>query len=93
MEEYITWTNKAGEAFDPWLRAHMRMGGKMIRVCPESMVLLGSIKEWEDWTGLKFTQSGAYIVPNALIPIMISQEFNRGVYIEPHVWLEYPMYP
>lgn len=46
--------------FDPWLRKHVRMGGKVVKIAPSSMVVEGSIAEWEEWTGVDFRQ---YLLP------------------------------
>ena len=54
MEEYIRWTNDKGDPFDPWIRVHIKAGGKIISVCSESMTIQGKVKEWHDWTGLSF---------------------------------------
>ena len=39
------------------------------------------------WTGLRFPESGEYIVPGALNPVEIDCELDRGEYIEPNVWM------
>ncbi len=51
------------------------------------MYIPGTIKEWEEWTGLKFFPSGKYIVEDALNPILINKDMNLGEYIEPNVWV------
>ena len=86
MDDYITWKNEDGLPLDPWLRVHVRMGGKIIKVCHESKVIRGTRAEWEEWTGLKFPQSGQYIIPGALNPIEMNIEKDEGIYIEPNVW-------
>lgn len=40
--------------FDPWLRKHISLGGTMVKVAPCSMVVHGSIAEWQEWTGVDF---------------------------------------
>jgi hypothetical protein len=87
MEEYIVWTNQKGEPFDPWIRVHMKAGGKIISVCPESMTIQGKINEWQDWTGLSFQNSGLYIIEKALSPVYIDLEEDLGEYIESNVWI------
>ncbi|MEZ4518824.1 MAG: hypothetical protein R3C44_19070 [Chloroflexota bacterium] len=44
-----------------------------------SMVIEGTIGEWEMWTGMSFPESGDYIVEGALVPIQIDREVNIGV--------------
>lgn len=87
MEEYIRWHDKKGEAFDPWIRVHMKAGGKIISVCPESMTIQGRLNEWQDWTGLSFQSSGLYIIEKALSPVYIDLEEDFGEYVEPNVWI------
>ena len=48
--------------------------------------LVNSLAKWSAWTGMRFPESGAYIVPGALNPVDIDVEANEGVYIEPNVW-------
>lgn len=87
LEDYITWQNEAGLPFDPWLRVHARSGGSMVKVCHKSKTVRGARAEWEAWTGLKFPQSGRYVIPGALVPIDMNVEKDEGVYIEPNVWI------
>jgi len=87
MEEYITWSNQKGESFDPWIRVHIKAGGKVISVCPESMTIQGRVNEWQNWTGLSFQNSGLYTIEKALSPVYIGIEEDMGEYIEPNVWM------
>ncbi len=89
MDEYVEWKNETGMPFDAWLRIQQRAGGKFIKVCHRSKTVRGSLAEWESWTGMKFPQSGRYIVPGALEPIEISIERDEGIYIEPNVWMHH----
>jgi hypothetical protein len=51
------------------------------------MEIPGTISEWEHWAGMKFFESGEYIVPGALTPVQIDIDEDRGIYIEPNVWI------
>jgi GNAT superfamily N-acetyltransferase len=86
MEEYIRWTNDQGDSFDPWIRVHIKAGGTMVSVCPESMTIQGKVNEWQQWTGLSFQSSGLYTIKQALSPVHIDLEEDLGEYIEPNVW-------
>ncbi|RFU27609.1 hypothetical protein B7463_g8737, partial [Scytalidium lignicola] len=48
--------NNASQAvpFDPWLRKDIGLGGRMVKVAPESMVIHGSIAEWQEWMDVDF---------------------------------------
>ena len=89
MERYVTWTDASGAPFDPWLRTHWRVGARMVKVAPRSMRISGTVAKWEKWTGLKFPESGPYIVPGALAPVQIDCERDQGVYVEPNVWMHH----
>ncbi|MCK4312076.1 MAG: GNAT family N-acetyltransferase [Candidatus Cloacimonetes bacterium] len=91
IEQYITWKREGGQLFDPWLRVHEKLGGKIIKVCSKAMKISGTISDWENWTGMKFLESGKYIIPGALEPVKMDVEKNMGIYIEPNVWVEYKL--
>jgi GNAT superfamily N-acetyltransferase len=87
LDDYVTWRTEKGLALDPWLRVHERIGGRIIKTCHQSKVIRGTHAEWEEWTHLKFPQSGQYIIPGALNPIKMDVERDEGIYIEPNVWV------
>ena len=87
IDDYIKWTNEEGLPFDAWLRVHARVGAQIIKPCHEAMTIPGTGSDWEEWTGLKFPQSGAYHIPGALNPMELNIERNEGIYIEPNVWM------
>lgn len=86
MESYITWTTADGLPFDPWLRVHARLGGKILGVCPESMEISATAPQWEAWTGLPLPVAGSYVVPDGLVPVRVDEQ-GIGTYIEPNVWM------
>lgn len=87
MKQYINWQNEKNLPFDNWLRVHAKAGGEMIKTCPKSMSIPGTITEWKAWTNLDFPGSGSFIVPGALSPVSIDLERKQGIYIEPNVWI------
>ena len=88
IERYIKWTRPEDELpFDPWLRVHARSGACIIKPCPTAMRIEGSVAEWESWTKMCFPESGEYFVHGALVPVTIDVESDRGLYIEPNVWV------
>lgn len=87
IDDYVKWTNEKGLPFDAWLRVHARMGARIIKPCHESMTIPGSHADWEAWTGMKFPQTGQYVIPGALNPVEMNVEENKGVYVEPNVWM------
>lgn len=91
MERYAHWQRPDGAPFDPWLRAHWRSGGEILKTAHPSMVIEGSADEWEAWTGMVFPESGDYVVPGALCPVQIDRVMNIGRYIEPNIWVHHPL--
>ncbi|HOP05850.1 MAG TPA: GNAT family N-acetyltransferase [candidate division Zixibacteria bacterium] len=90
IDDYITWRREDGLPFDPWLRAHERLGAKLIKPCHEAMTIPGTVSDWRSWTGLAFAGTGLYLVPKALVPVKIDLEQNHGLYVEPNVWMWHP---
>jgi len=84
---YATWRRPDGTAFDPWLRVHLRLRGVILRTAPRSTVIEGAVAQWEEWTAMSFPGSGSYVVPGALSPIQIDTDADRGVYVEPNIWV------
>ena len=87
MERYVEWHNDEGLPFDPWMRVHSRLDAQIAKVCSQSIIILGTLPEWEKWTGLRFPESGQYIVPHALVPVAMDRALDQGEYIEPNVWM------
>jgi GNAT superfamily N-acetyltransferase len=91
MTEYIAMMRADGLPADPWLRVHVRAGGRILRPAPASMVMVGSLAEWRAWTGLPFDRTGEVIVPEALVPVHCAVEHDHAVYVEPNVWVEHDL--
>lgn len=91
INEYLKWKNKDDLPFDPWLRTHVTLGAKIIKVCNQSARITASIEQWEHWTGMRFPSDGAYVIKDALSPVEIEYKNNMGTYIEPNVWVEYAL--
>ena len=89
IEKYVGWKDGNNNQFDPWLRAHIKSGGKILKICHRSMTVRASITDWEGWAGMKFPESGEYIVPKALNPVIVSVEQSLGTYVEPNVWVQH----
>jgi GNAT superfamily N-acetyltransferase len=86
MEEYCRWQNAEGYPFDPWLRVHVRAGGAVLHACMRSMEVRGSLRQWEEWTGMGFPGVGSYVVPGALVPVTVDSG-SEGLYVEPGIWV------
>jgi GNAT superfamily N-acetyltransferase len=93
MEEYAFRVREDGLPVDPWLRVHVRAGARIVRVCPLSMTITGTLPDWRRWTGLPFDTSGEVTVDGALAPVAVSVPRNLAVYIEPNVWVHHRVAP
>lgn len=89
MSEYAYRTRDDGLPHDPWLRVHVRAGGRIVKVCPTAMTIPGTLQQWRAWTGLPFDTDGPVVVDGALNPVLVSQAQDFGVYVEPNVWVEH----
>jgi hypothetical protein len=87
----MSWRRADGSAFDPWIRTHERIGGVLVKPAPQSMVIEGSVAEWESWTGMALPGTGDYVIPDALAPLTIDRERDRGRYVEPNVWMAHEL--
>lgn len=90
MERYAGWTDEEGLPFDPWMRTHARLGAATLHAIPRAMVIVGTVAAWEEWTGMRFPDSGPYVVPGALQPVTIDREQDEGRYEDPNVWMRHP---
>jgi GNAT superfamily N-acetyltransferase len=89
LARYARWRRPDDQLFDPWLRVHERAGATSVGVCPRSMMITGTVAEWEAWTSMAFPESGRYVVPDALVPVDIDVDDDVGVYVEPNFWMHH----
>jgi len=89
IERYAAWTNPDGLPFDPWLRVHARMGAEILQTEPQSLLICAGVASWEEWTGLRFPESGDYVFPHGLATVRIDVEADVGTYWEPNVWVRH----
>ena len=85
IETYLDWKTPDGLPFDPWLRVHVRAGGRVLLSCPRAMLVKGTRDQWADWTGMEFPGDGDYIIPYGLVPVRLRSDL--GEYVEPGVWV------
>ena len=87
MSTYAFRVREDGLPVDPWLRVHVRAGGRIAKVARRSMVVPGTLEEWRDWTGMPFDKTGPVLVPDALAPVHCDVEHGVATYVEPNVWV------
>ena len=93
MRDYLNMKGADGLPIDSWLRTHIAAGGKIVKIAPYSMTIVGTIAEWSSWTGQSFERSGEVEVDGALTPVLVSVEQHCGVYVEPNVWVRHSTGP
>lgn len=89
MDKFAGWHRDDGYHLDPWIRAHQRLGATILGPAPRSMTITGSVAEWETWAAMAFPETGRYIVPDALDPVQIDREHDRGTYVETNLWMRH----
>jgi GNAT superfamily N-acetyltransferase len=89
MEDFARWTRADGAHIDRWIRTHQRLGATILAPAPRSMVITGTVADWETWTRMLFPQTGQYVVPDALDLVSISREEDLGSYAETNLWMRH----
>jgi GNAT superfamily N-acetyltransferase len=88
---YAGWSRPDGLPFDPWMRVHARLGGRILRAEPRSLHILAPVADWQTWTGMAFPADGQYVFPGGLAPLTVSG--GEGDYWEPNVWMAHDAIP
>jgi hypothetical protein len=73
------------------MRTHERLGAEILKPEPHSLRITGTVREWEDWVGIEFPESGEYIFPGGLALLEVDREADQGRYWEPNVWMRHPV--
>ena len=89
MSQFARWARGDGLHLDPWIRTHQRLGARILRPAPRSMLITGTVAEWEDWAKMAFPQTGRYVVPDALDLVHIDRAADRGTYAETNLWMRH----
>lgn len=89
LREYVGRTRPDGLPADPWIRVHVRAGGRILKLARFSMTVHGTLAQWRRWTGLPFDRDGLVAVDGGLAPVMVFQALDLGIYVEPNVWVRH----
>jgi GNAT superfamily N-acetyltransferase len=89
MAEFARWNRGDGLHIDPWIRTHQRLGATILGTAPNSMIIKGTVADWESWTGMAFPETGSYVVPEALDLVEIDREHDIGTYAESNLWMRH----
>ncbi len=84
MASFARWTRGDGAHIDPWIRTHQRLGAAL-----RSMVITGTVTEWEEWASMAFPETSRYVVPGALDLVEIDRERDLGTYAETNLWMRH----
>ena len=90
IEQYVAWRRDDGQLLDPWMRVHERLGARVSTPLPESLLITGTVAEWESWTGLPLPADGDFVFPEGLAPLHVDHAADRCTYWEPNVWMVHP---
>jgi hypothetical protein len=72
------------------MRVHERLGARTGPSLPRSLLITGTVEEWQLWTGMVFPESGEYVFPEGLSTLAVDREADLGTYWEPNVWMIHP---
>jgi GNAT superfamily N-acetyltransferase len=89
VERFASWTRDDGAPLDPWLRTHWRLGARVVATAPRSQTMTGTVAEWEAWTGMQLPDTGEYVIPGGVATLDVDRSADRGVYVEPNVWMRH----
>ncbi|MFD0559553.1 acetyltransferase (GNAT) family protein [Stackebrandtia endophytica] len=89
MAEYATWVRSDGLSVDPWIRTHQRMGATILGPASRSMVISGTVTEWESWTGMRLPGDGEFVIPDGLTTLTVDHRANRATYVEENLWMRH----
>jgi ribosomal protein S18 acetylase RimI-like enzyme len=89
IDDYAAWVRDDGLPWDPWLRLHVRVGGRIIGLEPNAQTMTETVAQWEEWTGLELPVSGEYIIPKGMAPLHVVKNDDVGTYVEPNVWVRH----
>lgn len=91
MEEYAARRRDDGLPEDPWLRTHVRAGGRLRGIARRSTTVTADLDQWRAWSGLPLAADGLVAVPGALAPLIVNVALDIGCYLEPNVWVDHPL--
>ena len=89
MAEYASWKRDDGWSIDPWIRTHQRMGGRVVGPAPNSMVIPGTVRDWEQWADMVLPVSGEYVIPDGLNLLRVNREEDPAIYHEENLWMQH----
>jgi GNAT superfamily N-acetyltransferase len=89
MADYATWQRHDGLSVDPWVRTHQRMGARILGPATRSMVITGTVAEWESWADMLFPVSGDFVIPDGLNLLHVDRARDVATYAEENLWVQH----
>lgn len=65
------------------------MGATILGPAKRSMVVTGTVADWESWTGMVFPASGRYVIPDGLTTLTVDRENDQATYVEENLWVRH----
>jgi len=84
IKEYAEVRLPDGRHFDPWMRAHESVGGKIVAVTERSMYWWGEKEGWEEWIGVKLPDNGRLLIEGSTGWLTLIDGY--GELVEDSVW-------
>lgn len=85
MAQYAELRLEDGRHFDPWVRIHEAIGGKIIGSTEESVVFEADRKVWEACAEMKLPDNGAILIDRASRELVLTD--GVGKLVEGSLWL------
>ncbi len=89
IDTYAAWTRADGLPFDPWVRLHVRLGGRILGTLPNAQTMTGTVAQWQEWAGLPLPGSADYVIEGGLAPLTVDVAKDLGLYVEPNIWVRH----
>lgn len=91
MADYAARRRDDGLPEDPWLRTHVKAGGRLRNIAHRSTTVTAGLDQWRAWTGLPLAEDGLVAIPGGLAPLLVSTSLDLGCYVEANVWVDHPL--
>jgi GNAT superfamily N-acetyltransferase len=85
IDDYALVRLADGRHFDPWVRTHEGVGGRIIATTKRSMSWRGPREEWEGWLEMRLPQDGRLLVPGSTG--WLTMEGGQGELVEDSIWV------
>ncbi|WP_437300081.1 hypothetical protein [Sorangium sp. So ce426] len=86
IEAFLDRAREDGLPADPWVRTHVRIGGRIAGTPRRALVVDLELDFWEVWLGRPILPSElSFEIPGGLAPVYV--QGRRGRYEEPAVWI------